>query len=81
MKEPLPASFRVIKNEVIDTPCGKFNTTKIGGVIADPFLSKLIKSYMDEMFIWVENSERRILVKIQSPGATWILESITNIKE
>ena len=81
MKEPLPVSLRFIKNEVIDTPCGKFNTVKVGGVIADPFLGKLIKSYMDELFIWVENSERRLVVKIQSPSATWILESITNTKE
>ena len=80
LKEPMPVSFRVVKKEVLETKAGKFNTLKISFSVADPFISKLMDSYIKTTFIWVEDSERALIVKTDVPGSINELESVSVYK-
>ena len=70
-------SFRVVKKELLETKAGRFNTLKIGFSSADPFISKLMDSYIKTTFIWVEDSERALIVKVDVPGVINELESVS----
>ena len=68
--------------EDIQTKAGVFHTVKVGMKAADPFLGKLLESYTKEMFIWVEDSDRALVVKTQNVGDTYLmLEKIGVWKE
>jgi hypothetical protein len=78
VKEPIPGYAKLITKEVIETKAGKFNTIKYGFSISDPFLGRLLDTYVKNFFIWIEDSPRRLMVKIQSGGddMEFILEDI-----
>ncbi len=76
-KTPIPVSFNFIGKEIIETPIGKFDTLKIGGRIADPFLGKLLEGFTKQIYFWLEDSERGLMVKaIDSDGSVIILDKI-----
>lgn len=76
IKEPLPLSFRIIGKEKIVTPAGTFDTIKVGFLIADSFLERLMQKFTDETVIWIEDSDRRLVVKMNNPMHDFILEEI-----
>ena len=80
LKEPLPVNFRFLGKEKVSTKAGDFNTIKIGFTVADTFLGQLMRSFTKETILWLEDSDRRILVKMKSPDNDFVLEEITNVK-
>ena len=82
VKEPVPIYFEVKGREVIETKAGRFNTIKVGGEVADPFLGKLLENYSKKMFFWIEDSERGLVIKTQdADDRVNILEEISQWKE
>lgn len=77
VKDAVPISARLIKKEPIQTPLGVFNTLKYGIGITDPFLAQLLDSYVKELFVWIEDAPRGLVVKTEAPGGVNILEGIT----
>ena len=76
IKEPLPLSFRIIGREKIVTPAGTFDTIKIGFLIADSFLERLMQKFTQETVLWIEDSDRRLVIKMKNPMNNFILEEI-----
>ncbi len=79
VKEPLPIYFRVEGREKITLKSGTFNTLKLSIVIADSFLSQLMQSYIKETMLWMEDSDRRLVIKMNSPIGNFYLDEISNI--
>lgn len=81
VKEAVPVNVRMIKKEVLNTPLGKINTTKFGIGVTDQFLSQLLESYIKELYIWIEDAPRGLVIKTQSPTESYILEGISTWKD
>ncbi len=81
LKQTIPGRFIYLGNEILSTPAGKFNTLKVGFIITDPFLSRLLERYLKEMFFWIEDGPRALIVKTQRPDEINILEEIGKWKE
>ena len=81
LKQPIPLSFIFLGRETVKTPAGEIKTIKVHWNVSDPFLAKLMQPYMNESFIWVEDSPRRLVVKAMNPSAQLILEEVSTIKE
>ncbi len=79
LKEPLPVYYRIIGKEKIKSNAGTFNTIKITLMAADPFLSKLMDSISKDTFFWIEDSDRKLIVKFQSMGFSLLLDEISNV--
>jgi len=77
VKDPVPAYFRVVGKEVLETKAGKFNTIKVGFSTSDPFLGSLLNSYTSEIFFWVEDSARALVVKTQIENNVNLIEEIS----
>jgi hypothetical protein len=73
LKEPIPVSFSIKGREVVKTKAGVFNTVKLGMFLADPFLGKLLEGYVREVFAWVEDSDRGLVIKTKDIGNTYII--------
>ncbi len=76
IKEAVPVSFIYKGKEDITTIAGKFHTLKYNFQIADPFMGKLLENYVKYSSIWIEDSERALLIKVTYPGATSEIEEI-----
>jgi hypothetical protein len=81
IKEPVPGTLKIIGKEVIETRAGKFKTLKIGFSIADPFLGKLLDSYTEKMFFWVEDAPRSLIIKTAMDDNVNLLEGISVWKD
>ncbi len=79
LKEPIAITYKILGSETVITGAGTFQTYKIGFVSADPFLAKLLDTFTKIMIIWVEKSDRHLVVKMQLPAGTFRLESISNV--
>ena len=79
LKEPLPVSFRLMGKEKITTKAGTFNTMKVGLIAADPFLGQLMAPYAKDMLFWIEESDRRLIVKFQNPVSVMVLDTLSNV--
>ncbi len=79
IKEPLPMTFRFIGREKITTKIGVFKTIKVGFIVSDTFLSRLMQPFTKETFVWLEDSDRRLVIKMKSPNQEFILTEIGNI--
>ena len=82
IKEPLAGSYKFESKEIIDTKAGHFHVNKIISIAADPFIGKLMEPMLKKWVLWVEDSDRRLVVKtIFVDGSKTILESISNIEQ
>ncbi len=79
IKEPLPLICRVAGKEKIKTAAGEFDTVKLAIVLGDPFLGGLMDNYLKNSCLWMENSGRRLLVKMEAAGVKMELESVSNV--
>ncbi len=80
VKEPLPFSFRCVAIETIKTRAGSFLTTMVAIAMADPFLEKIMEPFTKQKTgIWVENSGRRVIAKVELMDNVTELEEISNI--
>ena len=79
LKEPLPLSFKIIGREKIRTGLGEFETVKLGALISDPFLGKLMDGFVDSTTLWVEDSDRKLLFKMEAAGIKMELEAVSNV--
>ena len=81
MKEPLPNYYNVGTQDKIETPAGVFDVLKLNGGLADPFIGKLLGPIIAGSGYWVENTDRRLVIKIQrnSAGDGSVIEKIGNI--
>ncbi len=80
IKDPAPVTFKYISTETIKTKAGVFRANKINIVVADAFIGKLMEQVMKTSALWIEDSDRRILLKVQLMGNDTILEDISNVK-
>lgn len=79
IKDPIPGYFKVIAKEKLKTRLGEFDAVKVGVAASDPFLGKLMESYSKDTFIWFEDSDRRVLLKMESSGVKMEIEVISNV--
>ncbi len=79
LKDPIPLTFKTIKKETLTTKAGTFKTVKMGMNAADPFLARLIEPFSRMMYLWVEDSDRKLIVQIQLPAGFFKLEEISNM--
>ncbi len=79
LKEPLAVSARIDKKEVITTGAGAFRVIKIDLLLGDPFISRLAESLLKSHGYYVEDSNRKLVIKELIPGGFSILEDITNV--
>ncbi len=77
VKEPVPGTFKIIGKEVLETPAGRFDTLKVGFSSADPFLGKLLETYTQSLFFWIEDSPRGLIVKTQGDNNINILDEVS----
>ncbi len=79
-KEPVPVTLKYEAKASIGTKAGTFRVKKMATVIADPFIGKLMEPFTKEGSTWVEDSDRRLLIKIhRSDENETFLEEISNI--
>ncbi len=81
LKDPLPVIYRNMGKEKINTKAGTFNTHKYHFVAADPFLGKLMESIAKDTYFWVDDSDKKFIVKFQSMGYIMMLEEISYFPE
>jgi hypothetical protein len=81
VKEPIPTALRIIGKEVIETKAGKFNTVKAGFTIADPFLGRLLNTFTQKLYFWIEDSPRGLIIKAQMDQIVSLLDEISVWKE
>lgn len=79
LKQPIPTTFTFLGKETVKTPAGEFKTFKVSMMVADPFLAKLMQPYTKESFMWLEESPRLLVVKVETPGTKYILEEVSDI--
>jgi hypothetical protein len=79
LREPSPSIIRYASDEIITTKAGSFRVKKLIFVGADPFISKLMEPILKKIAFWVEDSDRRIVIKISTFAGDEILEEISNI--
>ncbi len=79
LKEPVPVTYKFYAKETLQTKIGQFNAIKLSFLVADPFLGQLMESYTKETFFCLENSERRLILRIQGIGIVNQLEEVSNI--
>jgi len=78
VKEAVPVVGRVIKKEVVVTSAGKFNTIKYGVGIPNAFLAQLLETYVKELYLWLEDSPRSLVIKTTTPDETYLLKEVSN---
>ena len=83
IKEPLPCTIQILGRETVTTKAGSFKTLKLSFSISDPFLGRMIQvlNRQGSYFIWKEDSERGLLVKLDSQMMKIELEDIGIWKE
>ncbi len=79
-KEPLPVSFKHLSADTIRTKAGTFRTSKAVIIFADAFISKLMEPLLKGTAMWVEDSDRRILIKAEMAGYVAFIEEISNVR-
>ena len=79
LKDPAPVAFKYISSETIKTKAGSFRANKINIIIADAFIGKLMEPMMKTTALWIEDSDRRLLLKVQLFGNETVLEEISNV--
>ncbi len=79
LKEPIPVSLVSMGHETLHTLSGDFHTVKIGLLSTDPFLGRLMEPYRKEMLFWVEDSPRRLLVRLKNTVSMIEIAGISNI--
>jgi hypothetical protein len=79
LKEAAPVTFKYIATETIQTKAGTFRAHKINIIVADPFIGKLLDSMTKSSALWIEDSDRRLLIKSQLMGNDTVLEEVSNI--
>ncbi len=80
LKDPLPVSFDYVSTETITVKAGTFRVKKIKSLWGDAFIGNLLDSFSKNLRIYIEDSDRRVVVKKEYPGGEEIvLEDISNI--
>jgi hypothetical protein len=79
MKDPIPTAGFYGKKGIITIKAGTFHYIEEKGVIADPYLGKLLESFISGSSLLIEDSDRRLMLMLRSPGETMVLEEISNV--
>jgi len=66
LKDPIPATEKFLGRQIITNKAGTFSTIKVGGIIADPFLAKLLADFSSRFFIWVDESPSSSMIRLQN---------------
>ncbi len=81
MKNPIPLSLRNVSTGTLETKAGIFRIKKEKVLSGDPFIGKLMEPFLKNWEIWVEDSSRRLIIKLHTPSDDYImLEQISNVK-
>jgi hypothetical protein len=80
LKEPIPVILKSGVKSILSTKAGSFHVNKIETVMADPFIEKLYEPIAKKSGYWVEDSDRRLMIKIQQTDIESFLEEISNVK-
>ncbi len=79
MKDPLSISLRLGKKETVKVKAGTFSVNEVIMIAADRFIAKLAEPFLKNSSYWVEDSDRRLIVKGQGLGEDIQLEEISNV--
>ncbi len=79
IKEPMPFTYRFISKETLSIKPGKFQINKLNVIMADPFIAKLMEPFLKNLAFLIEDSDRRLLVKFETPMGYDVLEDISNV--
>ncbi len=81
LKEPLPVTSSYENDkESMTTKAGTFRVHKLNAVMADPFIAGLTGEMMKSLSIFIEDSDRRLMIKSRELKTEIILEEISNVK-
>ncbi len=81
MKEPIPFSAVYLGKETIKTGAGSFDVIKAKMPMGDPFLGRLLDPMMGNAYSMIEDSDRRLVVKIGAADNGNVLEEISNVND
>ncbi len=81
VKDPIPAYFKILGGETIETRAGVFKTIKVGFGISNPFLGKLLSPFAGILLFWIEDSPRGLIVKMQFGHDINILDEVSQWKD
>ncbi len=80
MKEPLATTLKLDRKDTVTTKAGTFNVRKVEFVLGDPFISKLMESFIKNSTFLIEDSDRRLMIKKQDISSSMFLEEISNVR-
>ncbi|MGA2140981.1 MAG: DUF3108 domain-containing protein [Brevinematales bacterium] len=81
LKDATPFSLKYKSREKVVTKAGDFSTFKVSVITDDPFLERLAEPILKKASFWVEDSPRKLTVRIQFAfgGGVVELEEISNV--
>ncbi len=80
LKDPVPITIMSAAKEIIETTAGTFNVIKVNTIMADPFIGKLMEPIIKSSGYWIEDSDRKLLIKIKrSADNESTLDEISNV--
>jgi hypothetical protein len=79
LKEPLPVSYSFGKKEKINVKAGSFMVCSVITEMADPFIGKLMSPFLKSSRAYVEDSDRKLVVKVDVMDQENMLEGISNV--
>lgn len=83
MKEPMPNTYTIQSKETIQTANGSYKTVRLGWSEADPFIDKLLGPIIKNIGYWLEDSDRKLVVKVKAPsgdGTYTELAEVSNVR-
>ena len=80
IKDPIPFTYRYVAKETISTKAGTFRVKRAKTVMGDPFLGKLMEPVLKNANLWFEDSDRKLLIKVDGFGQLLTLEEISNVR-
>ena len=80
IKEPLAMTFNYEKKENLTVKAGTFHINKVHISMGDQFIGRLMGTFLNSTSAYVEDSERRIVIKKIFLNEEVVLEEISNVK-
>ncbi len=79
MKEPMAGFYKIDSKLTVKAGAGTFSVNKIIAIGGDPFFAKLLEPILKKFAYYVEDSDRRLVVKVNTFAGDIVLEEISNV--
>ena len=79
LKTPIACTYKFISKENISNSAGNFKVNKLSFILTDAFISKLMGYMLKDMYTYIEDSDRRLMIQYHTFGSEYKLEEISNV--